>query len=204
MHEHVERRRQLQAEEDAARGEGRIPLGQSLTRKWPILHANGVPQFDIATWRFRVTGLVGSPLELTWEQITGLPRHTTFNDIHCVTRWTKLNNAWEGVRATDVLKLAQIEPAARFALIHAPGYSANLPLSILRSPDVLIAFAHDGEPLSPEHGAPARLVVPSRYFWKSVKWVHGIELLADDEPGYWERLGYHNEGDPFAEERFSP
>jgi DMSO/TMAO reductase YedYZ molybdopterin-dependent catalytic subunit len=201
--DYLERRRQLQAEEDAARGEGRIPPGQSLTRKWPVLQTDGVPQFDAATWRFRITGLVGTPIGLTWEQVIGLPRHTTFNDIHCVTRWTKLDNVWEGVRAADVLDLAQIDPAARYTLIRAPGYAANLPLAVLRSPDVLIAFAHDGEPLTPEHGAPARLVVPSRYFWKSVKWVTGIQLLAEDEPGYWERLGYHNEGDPFAEERFS-
>jgi DMSO/TMAO reductase YedYZ molybdopterin-dependent catalytic subunit len=204
MQDYLDQRRQLQAEEDAARREGRIPPGQSLTRKWPVLHSQGMPSFDQSAWRFRLTGLVASPVELTWEQISGLPRHSMVNDIHCVTRWSKLGNDWEGVRAADVLELAQLDPNARFALVHAPGYTANLPLPVLRDPGVLIAFRHDGEPLTPEHGAPARLVVPSRYFWKSVKWVNGIELLAEDEPGYWERQGYHNEGDPFAEERFSP
>ena len=203
MQKYLERRRELQAAEDAARDEGRIPPGQSLTRKWPVLHTNGVPRFDAATWKLRLSGLVSSPVDLSWQDVVSLPRHETFSDIHCVTRWSKLDNRWEGVRPRDVLNLAGIEPASRFALVHAPGYSANLPLETLLDHSAIIAFMHDGQPLTPEHGAPARLVVPSRYLWKSVKWIDGIELLAADEPGYWERLGYHNHGDPFAEERFS-
>lgn len=202
LFDYFERRRDLREHEEKAIAEGRLPPGQSLTVKWPVLDTGVVPRFDPDTWRFRVTGLVRKPLTLTWDEFSALPRATRHSDIHCVTRWSKLDNDWEGVSAGAVLDLVDVDPAARFVMVRAPGYEANLPLKELRNEDVLFAFSHDGEPLAPAHGGPLRLVVPKRYFWKSVKWVNGLELMAEDRPGYWEERGYHNEGDPWREERF--
>ena len=183
---------------------GQIPPGQFRTERWPVLHQGAPPHFDPATWDFSVTGLVENPVRLTWHQFVHLPRKTIQADMHCVTRWSKLDNAWEGVPLRAVLEAARPRPAARFALIGCDGgYSTNLPFAALTEDDVLLALRHDGEELSPDHGFPVRLVVPQRYAWKSAKWVRSIELTADDRPGYWERYGYHGNGDPWREERFA-
>jgi len=190
--------------EEEARAEGRLPPGQSLTLKWPVLNAGGVPEFNPATWDFRVTGLVKHPLRLTWDAFRALPQTETTSDFHCVTRWSRLDNRWKGVLFSEVLQRAKPKPAGQFVLVLAEeGYTANIPLADLPRPNVLFAFEHDGEPLAAEHGGPLRLVVPHLYAWKSVKWVRGFELLDHDQLGFWERNGYHAYGDPWKEQRYS-
>ena len=182
----------------------RVPPGQYVTEKFPVLHYGSVPRVDLAHWDFRAWGEVDSPFTLTWDQFRGLPRKTVETDIHCVTRWSKLGTTWEGVAIQEILSLAQVRPSARFVVAHAEqGYTANLPLDVLDDDDVLLADTFDGKPLEKDHGWPLRLFVPKRYFWKSAKWIRGLEFLAHDVPGFWERYGYHNEGDPWREERFS-
>ncbi len=182
----------------------RIPPGQYRTEKFPVLHYGSVPQTDLATWDFRVWGEVDSPFTLTWSQFRELPRTSVHADIHCVTRWSKLDTDWEGVAIQEILRLAQVRPTARFAVSHAEqGYTANLPLEVLDDDDVLLADTFGGEPLELEHGWPLRLVVPKRYFWKSSKWIRGLEFLEHDRLGFWERYGYNNDADPWKEERFS-
>ena len=189
---------------DSPRQEPRLPPGQIVTDKWPVLHYGSVPRIDLARWDFSVYGLVGKPARWTWGEFGGLPRVRARSDIHCVTRWSRFDNLWEGVRVRDVLERAGVLPEARYAIVHAEqGFTSNLPLAELMHDDVLLADKHDGVDLTPDHGWPLRLVVPRRYFWKSAKWVRGIELLADDRPGFWEQNGYHNEADPWKEERFS-
>lgn len=186
------------------RREPRLPPGQILTEKWPVLHYGSVPRVDLATWDLRVEGLVERPMRWTWDEFQALPHVRVRSDIHCVTRWSRYDNLWQGVRVGELLRLAGPKPGARFAVIHAEqDFTANLPLPELVRDDVLLADQHDGAPLTPEHGWPLRLVVPRRYFWKSVKWVRSIELVAEDRPGFWERNGYHNDADPWNEERFS-
>jgi DMSO/TMAO reductase YedYZ molybdopterin-dependent catalytic subunit len=183
--------------------EGRLPPGQSLTLKWPVLQYGSVPRADLKTWDFRIAGLVEKPVRLTWEEFNRLPQTEIVSDIHCVTRWSRFDNRWRGVLVTEVMKLVAPRPEARFAIVQAEqGYTANLPLSDLMRPTSLFAFQHDGEPLSAEHGYPLRLIVPHLYLWKSVKWVRGFELSATDEPGFWEQNGYHMYGDPWKEQRF--
>ena len=180
----------------------RLPPGQILTRKWPVLHSGTVPMIDTATWRFTVTGLVARPLSLRWDEVTGLPLQERRCDIHCVTSWSRFDNRFTGIPVRTILELAQPRPAARFVLVHAaPDYTTNLPLADLDRPENLLATHHDGEPLHAEHGGPIRLLVPHLYFWKSAKWVTGFELLEEDWPGFWEENGYHMRGDPWAEER---
>ncbi|HEY7523929.1 MAG TPA: sulfite oxidase-like oxidoreductase [Candidatus Limnocylindrales bacterium] len=182
----------------------RIPPGQYRTEKFPVLHYGSVPHSDLATWDFRVWGEVDAPFTLTWPQFRELPRKTVHTDIHCVTRWTKLDTDWEGVPIQEILGLAQVRPAARFVVAHSEqGYTANLPLSVLDDEDVILADTYAGEPLEPEHGYPLRLLVPKRYFWKSAKWIRGLELLTQDRLGFWERYGYNNDADPWKEERYS-
>jgi DMSO/TMAO reductase YedYZ molybdopterin-dependent catalytic subunit len=189
---------------DSPRREPRLPPGQVKTDKWPILHYGSVPRADLATWELRVDGLVENPQRWTWEEFQELPRVQVASDIHCVTRWSRYDNLWEGVALTEVLRRAVPKAAARFAVIHAAqDFTTNLPLTELDQNDVLLADKHDGQTLTPEHGWPLRLVVPRRYFWKSAKWVSRIELVERDQPGFWERNGYHNEADPWHEERFS-
>lgn len=202
MLDRIARRNERRRLEEEAEAQGRIPPGQSLTIKWPVLSAGSVPTFDPATWRFRIFGLVREPVAFTWEEFRDLPWDSRTNDIHCVTRWSKLDNVWEGIPARDVLSRAQLDPAARYVMVHAPGYTANLSLADLMEYDALFAFTHNGAPLPAEHGGPVRLVVPKLYFWKSVKWVNGLELLEEDRPGFWEVRGYNMHGDPWAEERF--
>jgi DMSO/TMAO reductase YedYZ molybdopterin-dependent catalytic subunit len=183
--------------------EGRLPPGQSLTLKWPVLHYGSVPRFDPARWDFRITGLVEPPLTLTWEEFDRLPRIEDTSDFHCVTRWSRFDNRWGGVAFREILKRVKLQPRAGFVLVHGEqGFTANVPLPDLDRPNVLFATHHDGQPLTPEHGYPLRLIVPHLYAWKSVKWVRGIEFLDHDVPGFWEQNGYHMYGDPWKEQRF--
>ena len=189
---------------ESPRQEPRLPPGQILTDKWPVLHHGSVPRADLATWDFRVFGLVEQPVRWTHEEFRSLPRIRVRSDIHCVTRWSRYDNLWEGVSVREVLRRAVPKPDARYAVIHAEqGYTTNLPIAELLNDDVLLADKHDGADLTPEHGWPLRMVVPHRYFWKSAKWVRAIELVAADRPGFWEENGYHNDADPWKEERFS-
>ncbi len=182
----------------------RLPPGQYLTEKFPVLHYGSVPRVDLATWDLRVWGAVEHPFRLSWPEFRALPRKTVHADIHCVTRWSKLDTDWEGVAVRTLLEMAGLRPSARFVLQHAEqGYTTNLPLEVLGDDDVLLADTFGGRPLEPEHGAPLRLVVPKRYFWKSAKWLRGLEFLERDAPGFWERYGYHNNADFWKEERFS-
>jgi len=184
--------------------EGRLPPGQSLTLKWPVLHYGSVPQFDPERWNFRVYGLVNSPFRLSWSEFNGLPKVDRTSDFHCVTRWSRFNNRWNGVAVQEILRRANPTPEAKFVLVHAEqGFTANIPLADLDREEALLATHHDGEPLTGEHGFPLRLIVPHLYAWKSVKWVRGLELLDHDMPGFWEQNGYHMYGDPWKEQRFS-
>lgn len=186
------------------RGAGaRLPPGQVETRKWPVLHAGRVPDVDLGRWRFTLTGLVERPLSLSWSELIALPHQETACDIHCVTRWSRFDNVFEGVPVRTVLTLAGVRPEARYALVRAEhGFTTNLPLADLDREANLLALRHGGEPLTPEHGGPVRLLVPHLYFWKSAKWVTGVELLAEDRAGFWEEGGYHMRGDPWQEERY--
>ena len=169
-----------------------------------MLHYGSVPRVNLDTWDFRIVGLVEQPLTLSFAEFTALPRTTRLNDIHCVTRWTKLDNNWDGVSVKEVLSRVRLKPEARFVMIHAEqGFTANLALEEFDREANLFAFKHNGQELAPEHGWPMRLVVPHLYFWKSVKWVRGLEFIAQDAPGFWERNGYHMHGDPWTEERYS-
>jgi DMSO/TMAO reductase YedYZ molybdopterin-dependent catalytic subunit len=182
----------------------RLPPGQYLTEKWPVLHAGSVPRYDdLSTWTLRVFGQVENELTLSWEQFTGLPRSSNVQDIHCVTRWSRFDAGFEGVHWRELAKLASPKPAARFAIAHAEaGFTSNVPLSYLEDESALLATHADGAPLTPDHGYPLRLVIPGKYFWKSAKWLRGIELSSIDKPGFWERYGYHNAADPWQEQRY--
>ncbi|MBZ2187086.1 MAG: sulfite oxidase-like oxidoreductase [Bryobacter sp.] len=185
--------------------ERRIPPGQSQTLKWPVLDASGTPPIDMGRWRLEVFGLVEREVSLDWEEFQKLPRVEVFSDFHCVTRWSRLDNSWSGVAVKTLLELAGgVKREAKFvsAMGYDYGWTTNLPLEEFLVEDVLVATHHDGEPLTPEHGGPARLVVPRLYAWKSAKWLGGLELLAEDRAGFWERNGYHMHGDPWKEERF--
>lgn len=182
---------------------GRLPPGQSLTLKWPVLHYGSVPRFDPAKWDFRMWGLVEEPVRLTWQEFSKLPRVQSKSDFHCVTRWSRFDNTWSGVAFKEILSLAKLKSEAKYVLVHAEqGFTANVPLTDLDRDGVLFATHHDGEPLSADHGYPLRLIVPHLYAWKSVKWVRGLEFLASDVRGFWEQNGYHMYGDPFKEQRF--
>jgi DMSO/TMAO reductase YedYZ molybdopterin-dependent catalytic subunit len=182
---------------------GRLPPGQSLTLKWPVLHYGSVPSFDPARWDFRIRGLVEQPVQMTWDEFNKLPKIKTHSDFHCVTRWSRFDNDWQGIAFQEVLKLVQLKPEAKYVLVHAEqGFTANVPLADLDRDDVLFATYHDGQPLTADHGYPLRLIVPHLYAWKSVKWVRGLEFTERDVPGFWEQNGYHMYGDPFLEQRF--
>jgi len=186
------------------RRENRIPPGQTRTRKWPVLHYGHVPTISLDRWKLHVFGLVENPLVFTWNEFQALPRVKVYGDFHCVTRWSRLDNVWEGVAVREILNRAGVKPEAKFVVPHGydSGWTTNLPLADFLAEDALLADRHDGEPLSPDHGGPCRLIVPQLYAWKSAKWLHAIELVAEDRPGYWEQGGYHNHGDPWTEERF--
>jgi DMSO/TMAO reductase YedYZ molybdopterin-dependent catalytic subunit len=182
----------------------RLPPGQHMTVRWPVLHAGAVPQADLATWTFRVWGEVEEELELGWEAFGALPRSSNTQDIHCVTRWSRFDTSFEGVHWRELAKLCRPLPSARFAVAHAEhDFTANVPLASLEDDLALLATHADGEPLTPDHGYPLRLVIPGKYFWKSAKGLRGIELRSDDQLGFWERYGYSNNADPWKEERYS-
>jgi DMSO/TMAO reductase YedYZ molybdopterin-dependent catalytic subunit len=181
----------------------RIPPGQYFTDKWPVLHAGGVPNVDLAAWDFRVFGLVTNPITLSFDELLALGEQEQGSDIHCVTRWTKLDMPWKGVPMQAVLDAVAPLDTARYVIAHAEqGFTANVPIEAIQAPDVMLAYEAEGQPLTPEHGFPLRLLVPSRYFWKSAKWLRGLEFSDVDKPGFWEGYGYHNDADPWKEERY--
>ena len=181
----------------------RLPPGQYLTEKWPVLHAGTVPATDLSTWDVRVFGAVERELTLNWEELKRLPSRDVTVDIHCVTRWSRFDTSFTGVHWSELAKLVRPKAEARYVIAHAEqGFTSNLPLEALEADDALIAYAADGQPLTPEHGWPLRLMAPSRYFWKSAKWLRGLELRSNDQPGFWERYGYHNDADYRKEQRY--
>ena len=184
--------------------EERLPPGQVRTRKWPVLHYGFVPTISLERWKLQIFGLVERPLVFSWREFQELPRVKVYADFHCVTRWSRLDNVWEGVATSEILARAGAKPEARFVVAHGydSGWTTNLPLTDFLADDALLADTHDGEPLTADHGGPCRLVIPRLYAWKSAKWLRGLELVATDRPGYWEQGGYHNRGDPWNEERF--
>ena len=182
----------------------RLPPGQYLTEKWPVLHAGSVPHTDLATWDFRVWGEVDEPLVLSWEELNELPTIEVTQDIHCVTRWSRFDTTFGGVPWSAIRERIGQRSSARFAIAHAEqGFTANVPVSFLEAEGALLATHADGEPLTPEHGWPLRLVLLGKYFWKSAKWLRGIELRPTDAPGFWERYGYSNDADPWKEQRYA-
>jgi DMSO/TMAO reductase YedYZ molybdopterin-dependent catalytic subunit len=184
-------------------GHARVPPGQTTVTDFPVLDLGILPELTPANWRLRVHGLVEHELTFDWSTFQALPQVRDVSDFHCVTRWSRLDLDWQGVRARDLLSLARPAAQAKFATLHgADGYTTNLAVEALLDDDVLVAHSALGQPLSAEHGGPARLVVPKRYGWKSAKWLIGVELHADDRPGLWEVRGYHNEADPWKEQRF--
>lgn len=187
------------------RRENRVPPGQQRTRRWPVLQASGVIRVSRENFELTVDGLVASPLRLTWDDYRELPRTRVFSDFHCVTRWSRLGNLWEGVSTREIAERAGVESRARFVVATAfdYGWTTNIPLDEFLAEDALLCDVHDGEPLDDEHGGPVRLIVPRLYAWKSAKWLKRLTFVDLDEPGYWERGGYHNHGDPWLEERFA-
>ncbi len=182
----------------------RVPPNQKLTEGFPVLHYGDVPEMNLETWNLRIFGLVDQEKVLTWEQFSSLPSSTTKNDIHCVTGWSKLENTWEGVQVQDVLQGLQVDPNAKYVMLHADGgWTTNLPIEDFMSQGALFATKHNGQELNLDHGWPVRFVVPHLYFWKSAKWLRGVEFLVKDKPGFWERNGYHMYGDPWKEQRFA-
>jgi DMSO/TMAO reductase YedYZ molybdopterin-dependent catalytic subunit len=180
----------------------RVPPGQYVTRDFPVLSAGPTPRIGLDDWRLELVGEVDQPLSWSWQEFTALPAEEITVDVHCVTKWSKLDTAWTGV-PVDAL-LDGVETSAGFAVAHSyGGYTTNLPLDDLTGGKAWVAYRYDGEPLEPEHGGPARLLVPHLYFWKSAKWLRALELSADDAPGFWEGYGYHNYGDPWREQRYS-
>jgi DMSO/TMAO reductase YedYZ molybdopterin-dependent catalytic subunit len=185
----------------------RVPPGQILTKnaKWPVLHTGLVPEYDLRSWDFRTEGRVERPLTLSWDEFQGLPRQKVRADMHCVTTWTRLDMEWEGVSFREIVGRTRPKPEVRHVMAHGDyDYTTNVPLDVLLEEDVLLATHESGKPLSREHGFPVRLVVPKRYAWKSAKWLRSLEFMDKDRRGFWERNGYHNNAEPFAEERFSP
>jgi DMSO/TMAO reductase YedYZ molybdopterin-dependent catalytic subunit len=182
----------------------RLPPGQVLTERFPILHEGEVPVYDLDTWTLRIFGEVEEEKTFTYRELLALPQTKIICDIHCVTRWSRFDNVWEGILLRDLLQRVEIKPEAKYAMIHADyEYETNLPLADLMGDNILLAHKWGGQRLTEKHGWPLRLVVPHLYFWKSAKWVRGIELMKEDRPGFWERNGFHNEADPFREQRFS-
>ncbi len=189
--------------EDTRRGE-RLPPGQVRTRKWPVLQYGRVPQVAPEKWSLTISGLVDAPLTMNLDEFRQLPRVQVFSDFHCVTRWSRLGNLWEGVATREIAARCGIQPSAQFVILkgYDEGWTTNLPLEDFLAADALLADLHDGAPLSADHGGPVRLVVPHLYAWKSAKWLRGIEFAAEDWRGYWEEAGYHDRGDPWREERY--
>ncbi|HLB29804.1 MAG TPA: sulfite oxidase-like oxidoreductase [Dehalococcoidia bacterium] len=191
------------ARKGAPQGDDRLPPGQKQVENWPVLTYGATPRIDLKDWRLRIWGLV-EEVTFTWEELMALPQVEIVRDIHCVTSWSRFDTRWEGVSSQDLMKHVRLKPQACAVMVHSyGGYTTNLLLEDFLKDGVLLAHRHDGEPLAPEHGGPLRLVVPHLYFWKSAKWVRGLEFLPEDGPGFWERYGYHIRGDPWQEERYS-
>jgi len=181
----------------------RLPPGQYHTKRFPILNVGSVPDIDPTTWDLKIGGLVGKPQRYSWSDVMNMPTVSVTTDIHCVTKWTKFDTTWTGVATQHIHELASVRPEATHVMVEAEqGYTANLPLADFLAEASLFASTFEGEALTPEHGYPLRLVVPRLYFWKSVKWVRSLTFIAGDEPGFWERNGYHMYGDPFEEQRY--
>jgi DMSO/TMAO reductase YedYZ molybdopterin-dependent catalytic subunit len=194
------RRQQSEREHEVA---DRLPPGQYLTEKWPVLHYGSVPRVDLANWDFQICGLVDQPIRLTYQELMALPRKTVQADVHCVTRWSVLDSTWEGIAVGEVMKLVRLKPGATHVLVRAEqGFSANLSLEDFLRDENMLVDKRNGETITPEHGWPLRMFVPRLYFWKSAKWVRGFEFLSGDQPGFWEQYGYHIRGDPWREERY--
>ncbi len=190
------KRRQLEAAD-------RVPPGQYVTADFPVLSAGPTPRISPAAWRFTIEGLVKAPVGWSWDEFQQLPRQEFTVDIHCVTKWSKLGTRWEGIRVDRLLEHAELEPKANYVTAYSyGGYTTNLPLEEMLNGQAFVAYSYGGRPLAPEHGGPARLVVPHLYFWKSAKWVRGLQLMDKDRPGFWETLGYNNHGDPWKEQRY--
>ena len=183
---------------------GRLPPGQKVAKDWPVLTYGGVPRIKLEDWRFRIFGLVEEEVEWNWEQMTALPRAKVHTDIHCVTTWSKMDTNFEGLSVAALMSHVKLKPGVKAVMAHCyGGYTTNLTMEDFLHEGNLLAYLYEGQPLPTEHGGPCRLFVPHLYFWKSAKWVNGLEFLPMDEPGFWERYGYHMRGDPFKEERYS-
>jgi DMSO/TMAO reductase YedYZ molybdopterin-dependent catalytic subunit len=180
---------------------GRVPPGQYVTRDFPVMSAGPTPRRPLEAWSFSIEGDIDEPRRWTWDEFQALPSETITKDIHCVTKWSKLDTEWQGVSVDMLLEGA--ETTASFVVAYSDGgYTTNLPLAAVTGGKAWVAFGYDGAPLAPEHGGPARLFVPALYFWKSAKWVRGLRLVSEDQPGFWEGYGYHNQGDPWLEQRY--
>jgi DMSO/TMAO reductase YedYZ molybdopterin-dependent catalytic subunit len=180
----------------------RVPPGQYLTERFPVLTVGPNPKFDLATWDFGVFGEVETPITLAWDELMALPQRDVTTDIHGVTRWSKLDTTWRGVPVSEVLDRAGVKPSGTHVMAYSDGgYTTNIPLQSLYDDDVLLAHTYGGEPLEPNHGAPLRLLVPKRYFWKSAKFLRKLEVMSEDRMGFWELNGYHNDADPWQEQR---
>ena len=182
----------------------RLPPGQTLTERWPILDLGVRPKIDLKNWRLEISGLVENPVTLTWEDFMRLPQALVTADMHCVTTWSKFDNGWLGVKFLDLVKLVRPKPEAKFIIQYGyDGYTTNAPLADFMKDNVLVAHSHDGAPLQPEHGGPARMIIPELYAWKGSKFIKKLEFVGADQPGFWEVRGYNNHGDPWTEERYS-
>lgn len=201
-------------DENRVRNEGRLPPGQSLTQKFPVLHYGPVPSFNPATWDFRIWGEVLTESQWIWDEFNQLPRTNIVMDIHCVTRWSKFDTEWEGVSVKTLIEqgLISLQSNAKYVLQHAEyGFTANLPLEIILQDNFLLATHYNGEPITPDHGYPLRGVIghiignsglKTPYFWKGAKWLRGLQFLSEDQLGFWEQAGYHNDADVWSEQRF--
>jgi DMSO/TMAO reductase YedYZ molybdopterin-dependent catalytic subunit len=182
----------------------RLPPGQKEVKNWPVLDLGLQPDVEIASWRLTIDGLVEAPVVLTYAQFQALPQTESISDIHCVTQWSRYDNHWKGVTSRELIALVRPKVEARHVIFHShDGYTTNVALDVFGGDDVIVAYQWEGQPLAREHGGPVRIVIPRSYFWKSAKWVKRIEFARDDKPGFWEVRGYHNEGDPWREERYS-
>lgn len=199
----VERLKQVKNVPKVDQGE-RVPPGQFLTQRFPVLHYGETPHYeDLDTWMLRVFGLVNEEKVFTWTDLMALPTNQQTVDIHCVTRWSKLDTTWTGIPWRTFLKVIEVKPEATHVMAHCENnFTTNIALDVLDDDDTMLAYLYEGQPLEPDHGYPMRLLVPKKYFWKSAKWLRGLEFMASDRPGFWERNGYHMEGDPWREERF--
>ncbi|MEX2653343.1 MAG: sulfite oxidase-like oxidoreductase, partial [Acidimicrobiia bacterium] len=181
----------------------RLPPGQYLTAGFPVLSAGPTPRARLEEWTFQIRGLADPSRSWSWEEFTALPTETVTVDIHCVTKWSKFDTVWTGVSLDSLLDGVATGEARFITAFCDGGYTTNLPLEEVTGGQAWVAYQYDGEPLDPQHGGPARFLVPHLYFWKSAKWVRGLELHIEDKPGFWETYGYHNHGDPWREQRYS-